>query len=137
MSDKKTLELQNLAGGALQELFENDLQKVLDNIYDRNTSFKKARKLTLELKLQPTDEDREIVAVDINTKTVLAPVEGATTKILLDMDGTTKKVVATEFGNKMKGQLSVNDFIEDEENENNIISNDNDENVTAVNFKAQ
>lgn len=132
MSKTKTLELQTLAGGALQELFENDLQKVLDNIYDRNTSFKKARKLTLELKLQPTDEDREIVNVDINTKTVLAPVEGVTTKILLDIDGTTKKISASEFGNKMKGQLSINDVVSDKRKEE---SKEQTKNVTM--FKAQ
>lgn len=135
MNESKTLELQNIAGGALQELFENDLQKVLDNIYDRNTSYKKARKLTLELKLQPTDDDREIVAVDINTKTVLAPVEGVTTKILLDMDGTTKKITASEFGNKMRGQMSVNDIMPNSAiDEEKIKTN---ENVTAVNFRAE
>ena len=108
MNAKYRLELQNIAGGALQELFENDLEKVIENIYDKNTSFKKARKLTIELKLIPSDESREIVLVDITTKTTLSPVQGVTTQLMLDRNG--NKVTASEFGNKMKGQASFWDL---------------------------
>jgi len=113
MSEKCHLELQNIAGGALQELFENDLERVLENIYDKNTSFKKARKLIIELKLVPSDESREIVLVDIATKTILSPVQGVTTKLMLDRNG--NKLTAAEFGNQMKGQIS---FLDLEDNEN-------------------
>ena len=60
MDETYCLELQKIAVGALQELFSNDLEKVLSNIYDKNTSFKKARKLTMELKLIPADERRPL-----------------------------------------------------------------------------
>lgn len=126
MDETYCLELQKIAGGALQELFANDLEKVLSNIYDKNTSFKKARKLTMELKLIPADESREVVLVSINTKTLLAPVEGVTTKIMLDKSE--GKFVAAEFGDKMKGQMSLSDLKEDEdkeEGEKNTVENNN------------
>ncbi|MBO5100580.1 MAG: replication terminator protein [Treponema sp.] len=105
MQEERKIELQNLAGGALQELFENDFEKVIENIYDKNTSAKTMRKLTMELKLKPVDESREIISVDIDIRTKLAPVEGVKTKLLLDKNG--NKIVATEFGNTMKGQVAL------------------------------
>lgn len=105
MDNEYGLQLQNIAGGALQELFANDLEKVLANIDDKNTSAKKVRKLIIELKLVPADESREIILADIRTKTLLAPIEGVTTKIMLDKNG--NKIVAAEFGERMKGQMSL------------------------------
>jgi hypothetical protein len=124
----KQLELQKLAGGALQELFDNDLQKVLQNITDVNTSFKAARKLTLEIVFKPADEDREIVMVEAKTKTSLASVNGVATKIMIDRSG--DRVSATEFGNALKNQMTVDDFVEPEN-----VNVEDGENV--VNFKAE
>ena len=130
------LKLQELAGGALQELFENDLEKVLANLYDKNTSAKKKRKLVMELKMVPTDESREVITVEIDTKTTLAPVEGVTTKIMLDKDG--NKLVAAEFGNKMKGQISLFDSEDneiDDEYEDDEIVDKNGEKYVSENGK--
>lgn len=124
----KQLELQKLAGGALQELFDNDLQKVLQNITDVNTSYKAARKLTLEIVFKPADEDREIVLVEAKTKTSLASVNGVATKIMIDRSG--DRVSAAEFGNALKNQMTVDDFVEPKS-----ASAEDDENV--VNFKAE
>lgn len=128
MEQVKQLELQKLAGGALQELFDNDLQKILENIADVNTSYKAARKLTLELIFKPTDEDREIVMVEAKTKTSTAPVNGVATKIMLDRVG--NKVSATEFGNALKNQMTVDDFTENED-----MKPEDTEKI--VNFKAE
>ncbi len=126
MEQIKQLELQKLAGGALQELFDNDLQKILENIADVNTSYKAARKLTLELVFKPADEDREIVMVEAKTRTSTAPVNGVATKIMLDRVG--NRVTATEFGNALKNQMTIDDFVDDEKETNT-------ENV--VDFKAE
>ena len=47
--------LATLANGALEELFENELDKIIENINDPNTSIKKARKIAIELKFSPID----------------------------------------------------------------------------------
>lgn len=45
------LSLETLMQGAVQEKFENELKRVLENIMDPNTDFKKKRKLFLILNL--------------------------------------------------------------------------------------
>lgn len=128
VANMQKLKLQELAGGALQELFENDLEKVIANLYDKNTSAKKKRRLVMELKMVPTDETREIITVEIDTKTTLAPVEGVTTKIMLDRQG--NKLVAAEFGNQMKGQMSLINSNAEECSEGEVIEKNGEKYVS-------
>lgn len=115
--------LSEMAGGALQELFDHELDKVIDNISDPNTSIKKSRKITLELKFIPMDENRDLVGVEIIPKTTLAPTEGTTTKMVIGADG--EKLVACEYGNQIKGQMSIDsktgEIIEDNAFQKNIV----------------
>lgn len=105
--------LKEIANGAVQELFENDLNKILDNIQDPNTSLKKGRKLTINFTFKPLGEDRDMVTVEIDTKSVLAPVEGISTQILIDKNGS--KLNAVEFNkDAMKGQMVIEDLKQEE-----------------------
>lgn len=119
------LNLKDIANGAVQELFENELNKILENIKDPNTSLKKARKLTINFTFKPLQDDRDIVSVDINTKSTLAQVEGVATQILIDKDG--NKLSAVEFNkNTMKGQQVLEDLshqeLQQDIKEKNIIN---------------
>lgn len=119
------LNLKDIANGAVQELFENELDKILENIKDPNTSLKKARKLTINFTFKPLQDDRDIVSVDINTKSTLAQVEGVATQILIDKDE--NRLSAVEFNkNTMKGQQVLEDLshqeLQQDIKEKNIIS---------------
>lgn len=119
------LNLKDIANGAVQELFENELNKILENIKDPNTSLKKARKLTINFTFKPLQDDRDIVSVDINTKSTLAQVEGVATQILIDKDG--NRLSAVEFNkNTMKGQQVLEDLshqeLQQDIKEKNIIN---------------
>ena len=83
---EKVINLSELAGGAVQERFEIELQKIFDNILDPNTSTKTKRKLQLTLTFS-TDEGREIALVTVDAKSTLAPANGIATKFLMDRDG--------------------------------------------------
>ena len=107
MSKIDKLALATMAQGALQELFEHELEKVVENISDPNTSIKKARKITIEFKFLPTDESRDLVSIDITPKTSLAPTEGTTTKMVIGTDG--KTLVAREYGNQIQGQMKIDE----------------------------
>ncbi|WP_425447766.1 hypothetical protein [Dethiothermospora halolimnae] len=98
----KMINLENFAGGALAEKFNNGFQEVLNNISDLNTDHKKKRKLTVELEFKP-DEERELSLVDIKVKTKLAPPIPVATKLLIDKDGK-GNVVASEYNKQIKGQ---------------------------------
>lgn len=82
----KTINLSEMADGAVQERFSIELEKVLTNLMDPNTDHKKARKLQLTLTFN-TDENRDISLVAVDAKTTLAPAKGIATKILMDRDG--------------------------------------------------
>ncbi|WDL98153.1 replication terminator protein [Alicyclobacillus sp. ALC3] len=100
------MNLAELAGGAVSERFEIELQKVLDNIMDPNTDPTKARAITLQLKFK-TDEYRDVAGVDISVKSVLAPAEIPSTKILLDRDGAGKVVGAELIQQKLFDEREV------------------------------
>jgi len=67
---EKLADLGTIGGGATAEKFNAELQRVLDNIKDPNTSAKAKRKIVLEFVFL-ADEDREQVAVSIAARSVL------------------------------------------------------------------
>ncbi|WAH38584.1 replication terminator protein [Alicyclobacillus dauci] len=79
------MDLAKMAGGAVQERFDTEFQRVLDNIMDPNTSTKAKRKLQLTLTFA-TDENREIALVTVDAKSTIAPAVGIATKFLMDRD---------------------------------------------------
>lgn len=81
MQDPK-VSLKTLGSGAAMELFDAELQRVLDNIVDINTPANKTRKIVLEVAIKP-DIDREWGQVTIQAKSTLAPNEAYSTKFIL------------------------------------------------------
>lgn len=95
------LNIANLAKGALLERADVEIKRILENISDKNTDFKKARKLTLTLDFKALDEDREAIKVDLQAKSSIAPYNAVSTQIYIDKDDN-GEVVAQEF---VKGQM--------------------------------
>lgn len=99
------IHLADLAEGAVEERFNQELQRVLANIADPNTDPKKARKVTLTLTLKG-DENRDIVLTSIDTKSTVAPAKAIATKIVMGQDST-GKVVGQELKSGSKGQTFI------------------------------
>ncbi|HYF75275.1 MAG TPA: hypothetical protein VD757_01700 [Candidatus Nitrosocosmicus sp.] len=95
------LNIANIARGALIERADVEVQNVLNNIYDKNTDWRKKRKVTLTLEFKALDESRDTVVVDLQAKSSVAPYNTVTTQIFLekDKDG---QVIAEEF---LKGTI--------------------------------
>ena len=73
MSEPSTpVNLSTLGGGAAVQLFQAELQKVLDNIVDENTKPDAVREVTLKVKIKP-DVDRDYGQVSISCTSRLAP----------------------------------------------------------------
>ena len=68
----ETVSLSTLGGGAAVQLFQAELQKVLDNIVDENTKPDAMREVTLKVKIKP-DVDRDYGQVSISCVSKLAP----------------------------------------------------------------
>jgi len=80
-----TINVLELAKGAIQEQITNELGRVLNNLVDPNTSTKDKRKLVVTLVFE-VDENRESVACSAQAKATLAAVKPILTRLNLDTD---------------------------------------------------
>lgn len=101
------IKLSALAGGAVDERFNLELQKVLDNIRDLNTEAKKKRKITLEIVIEP-NEQRDLGVVAVTAKTTLAPALDIGTTLIIDSDQS-NVVRASELKSGIRGQTFISD----------------------------
>jgi hypothetical protein len=88
--------LANLAKGAAMELFDIELEKVLENIDDINRDPKKARELDIVIKFVPT-ETQGIVLVKVGTKLKLSSFNEIKTHISYGRNEHTKQMEAYEI----------------------------------------
>lgn len=100
------INLDSFAGGALAEQINTEISKIITNIYDPNTDPAKVRKLTLTISFK-SNHNRSVAAVNIQTKSTLAPVMPMETNIMIDRDLKTGRVVAAEIGNQAAGQIEM------------------------------
>lgn len=84
MSQASSVSLANIGNGAALERFDHELKKVLANIKDPNTDPKKARKITLEIVLQPHGDRLGMQAhISCNSKLASVPAVPAGTIFML------------------------------------------------------
>lgn len=93
--DDEQVSLVTLNGGAAVELFDDELQKVLDNIGDPNTKPDAAREVVLVIKIKP-DEKRRYCDVTIQAKSKIAPTRESGTVFFLGKKAGSTRVIASE-----------------------------------------
>lgn len=108
------VELAELVGGALQEKFQSSLNKVFENLLDRNTSYKARRSITIKLSFDQ-NEDRNDVKVQIDVSEKLAPQGAIETAFVFGKDLRTNEIMLEEYGKQIKGQMSLSDLQQYEE----------------------
>lgn len=127
------LPLGQLANGAIQAKLDYQLQKIFDNIHDKNTDAEAKREITIKLVFEP-DKNRQTVSVDSSFKMKLADIEGVSTLVITDRDVATGYIEAKELKSKVVGQTYLDenmeqrsdvgepiDVIEKELNQNKVI----------------
>ena len=112
----KHINLEQFAGGKLSVQLNKALEKITENVQDPNTDAQKVRKINVSISFRPNDE-RNFVSTTVETKLSLAPELGATTALSMGRDLRTGEVEAIEIFNQIPGQMSVNDVIDQEEEE--------------------
>lgn len=55
-----SIELKNLAGGAVQEQFARAFEKVVANLQDPNTPYKSGREITIKLKFEQNERRDDV-----------------------------------------------------------------------------
>ncbi|EJO7204191.1 hypothetical protein NRV23_000044 [Staphylococcus pseudintermedius] len=101
------LKLSELGHGAVQELFESELEKVIENINDINTDPTKKRKITMTIDIK-SDKYREIISVDARVKSNLVSMEPTGIKLFNIVDENGERVV-NELRSGAKGQAFIDD----------------------------
>jgi len=114
--------LEEFAGGALQEKFDDAMDKVLDNLMDPNTPWKNKRKISVEITFEQ-NEDRDDTSVNVSVVSKLAPVKPIATRMSIGRNLATGEVFAEEYGNQIKGQMSFAD-LEQKQSPNTVIGKD-------------
>ncbi|EIZ4604337.1 hypothetical protein MPU16_000740 [Staphylococcus pseudintermedius] len=101
------VKLSELGQGALQELFESELEKVIENINDINTDPTKKRKITMTIDIK-SDEYREIIFADVKVKSNLVSIDSTGIKLFNIVDENGERVV-NELRSGAKGQAFIDD----------------------------
>ena len=69
--------LAEVNNGAAERLFDEELERIIQNVNDVNTDAKEPRKLTLEFTFNP-HVTREMGSIDVKCKSKLAPTKSFT-----------------------------------------------------------
>lgn len=108
--------LEEFAGGALQEKFDDAMDKVLANMLDTNTPWKNKRKITVEVTFEQ-DEDRDDASVNVAVVAKLASVKPIGTRMAIGKNLQTGEVFAEEYGSQCRGQMTMDDYQRQQETE--------------------
>ena len=108
--------LETFAGGALQEKFDDAMEKILVNMTDPNTPWKNKRKIIVEVSFEQ-NEDRDDSSVNVSVVPKLAPVKPVSTRMSIGKDLATGEVFAEEYGSQCRGQMNIEGYLEQKEQE--------------------
>ena len=98
--------LDELMDGALTERFNYEMKRVLDNVFDPNTSAKAKRQIQIVIEIAPNDR-RDAAEFKIDVKSKVAPPVAVAQTVFLAM-GDDGSVTATEMTNQVPGQIDLN-----------------------------
>lgn len=91
--------LEHLAGGAASDLFNHEMDRVLNNINDINTKAEAVREITIKLKIVPND-DRSYCHAEVAVTSKLAPVRPH--KASMHISTHLGQLIATEYNPKQE-----------------------------------
>ncbi|MBJ6362129.1 hypothetical protein ACFOQM_12585 [Paenibacillus sp. GCM10012307] len=100
------LDINDLAGGALSEKINIELQKLAANVLDANTEAEAKRSVTIKIAVKP-DEKREIGKTEVSVTSSLAPSKGIPMSFVFDYDNDGNAVIG-ELITKDRHQLAFN-----------------------------
>jgi len=108
------VDLTELASGTLQEKFDREITRVIENMQDPNTPFNENRKITINLSFHQ-NELRDDAKIEISVKSKLAGVISAKTNFAMGKDLQSGQVLIKEYGKQIPGQMSFSDIPAPEE----------------------
>lgn len=126
--------LETFAGGALQEKFNMALDKVTRNLKDPNTPWKNKREITIKVSFEQ-NEERDDISADVSVTEKLAPSKSIRTRMLMEQNLETGEIYVQEYGNQIRGQMSLDDLAQQDAEEGTARDTDAIK-KTVVDFRA-
>ena len=105
------INLADLAGGTLQEKFDREITRVIQNMQDPNTPFGEKRGITINLSFHQ-NESRDDAKIEISVKSKLAGCISAKTHFAMGQDLKSGQVIVKEYGKQIPGQMVLGDMRE-------------------------
>lgn len=102
VNKKSVLEM---AMGAIAEITDYEVERVVANIMDPNTAAKAKRKITITLTLTP-DDYRQQIGMDAQAKTSLVPVQPVRTNLCITK-GRDGELLLAEMTPQVPGQVDM------------------------------
>jgi hypothetical protein len=93
MQEKNELSLSTINEGAVNDLFTEELEKVLRNIHDLNTKADAVREINISIKFKP-NKDRLTASTDVKVSSKLSPPNLITGSLFLMFDNNKPKAYA-------------------------------------------
>ena len=78
--------LENLGHGAAIELFQAELERLIENVSDPNTKADAVRSITLRVKVKPNKKARNLCAVEVHCDSKLAAAQPFETTMFVGME---------------------------------------------------
>lgn len=110
------VDLETFAGGALQEKFDDAMEKILQNMMDPNTPWKNKRKIIVEVTFEQ-NEDRDDAVIDVSVVPKLTAAKPISTKMAIGKDIETGECYTQEYGKTIRGQINMEDYQRQQEME--------------------
>ena len=107
-------DLSKVAGGAVQQDFDRAIAEVFANMQDPNTPYKPKRSVTIKVGFEQ-NEQRDDMNVEIVVDKKLVSKSSISTKMAIAKDLKSGKIVAEEYGKQIKGQMSFDDYQQEDE----------------------
>ena len=104
--------IMQMARGAFIERVDYEMNRVIENIMDRNTSPTAKRKITLTITMQP-DDQRQNIGVSVSAKSTLAATNPVTTSLFVTGDSNGELVVA-EMVPQIPGQMDLDGEVQEQ-----------------------
>lgn len=105
MATRQIKNLDELMDGAVNEQFNQNLAQLWDNVFDPNTDPKKARVLTMKIKIVP-NERRDSAEMRVSFSKSLAQNLDLAQTVMLEVAGN-GAIIATERTDQIPGQMDM------------------------------
>lgn len=131
MEQTEMVNLEELAGGALQEKAQQAIKEVVANTQDPNTPWKNKREVAIKLSFTQ-NEDRDDATCQISVSKKEAPVKPVETKFSIGKDLRDGSVYMEEYGPQVKGQMSLDDYQREQVIGDDVVDTDTGEIIGKI-----